>query len=413
LTGRAADVDRWACKPDRPVAFWLGGRRFDARLRAAIREITAGELLVTNDPQAAQVALLAGRPVIAVGGDELRSAASAGPTGADMTVVGSLEEARDVLLERLGPRALTVETLRHVPAPPGPPRSRPSLVSVVIPARNVAAEIGDQLEALAGQDYDGRYEIVVADNGSTDRTREQALEQAARLGLDLRVVDASGTPGVSHARNAGCAAARGELIAICDADDVAAQGWLSSLVEVALRFDFVGGAVDASQVNADDVQAWRELPPASELPTRYRFLPYAHGCNAAVWREVWERSGGWDEAIRDGCDDIEFAWRLQLGGHRLGVAPAAVVHYRLRDTLAGQARQSYGYHRNGGLLIKRFGVHGARPSSPRAAALDVLYALRPLPAALRSTTARAQVLRGMAGLWGRIRSSIEYRTWAL
>jgi glycosyltransferase involved in cell wall biosynthesis len=290
---------------------------------------------------------------------------------------------------------------------------QPSLVTVLVPARDAAADIDAQLRAIAAQDYAGAFEVVVADNMSTDGTPERARREAEALGLDLRVVDASGALGVSHARNVGCRAARGELIAVCDADDAVAPGWLSALVAAAARYDMVGGSLDLSVVNPPHVLGWRLLTPGDALPSRYGFLPYAHGCNFAVWRAVWERVGGWDESIRAGCDDIEFAWRLQLAGHALGPAPDAVVHYRLRDTLAGHARQSYGYHRNAGLLLRRFAPHGARGSRPAAVAGEILQLLRPLPATPWSETARALLVGRAAGLWGRIRTSLEYRTWAL
>jgi GT2 family glycosyltransferase len=404
---------------DRPVSFALSGgrparmgrgQRLARRLTpdADRRAATRGEVVVTDRREGVREGLAAGRAVIAVGDRDLASAAPG-----DVVVVKTLTEARDELVDRLGPGALTAEALRYLPPRTAGHRGPPALVTVLVPARNAAADIARQLNALAAQDYSGAFEVVVADNGSTDGTPERARAEAAALGLDLRVVDASDVLGVSHARNAGCRAARGALIAVCDADDVVAPEWLAALVEQAQRFDMVGGAIDLAVVNPPHVVRWRMLPERDALPTRYGFLPYAHGCNVAVWRDVWERSGGWDESIRAGCDDIEYAWRLQLAGHALGMAPDAVVHYRLRDTLAGHARQSYGYHRNAGLLVRRFRGEGARPSRPGAVAGELLQLLRPVPAAPWSVTARALVVGRAAALWGRIRSSLEYRTWAL
>ena len=71
-------------------------------------------------------------------------------------------------------------------------------VTVVIPAFNVAPTIEDQLAALAEQRFDGSWEVVVADNGSTDETRAVAARWAEKL-PSLRVVDASQRRGVSHA----------------------------------------------------------------------------------------------------------------------------------------------------------------------------------------------------------------------
>ena len=68
------------------------------------------------------------------------------------------------------------------------------VVSVVIPARNAAATIDDQLEALAAQEVDDPWEVVVSDNGSRDTTAARARAWASRLN-SLRVVDASGASG--------------------------------------------------------------------------------------------------------------------------------------------------------------------------------------------------------------------------
>ena len=67
----------------------------------------------------------------------------------------------------------------------------PGLVSVVVPVRNGAATIALQFEALADQDYDGPWEVVVSDNGSTDATRSVVDEWSAKL-PGLRVVDSGG-----------------------------------------------------------------------------------------------------------------------------------------------------------------------------------------------------------------------------
>jgi glycosyltransferase involved in cell wall biosynthesis len=75
-------------------------------------------------------------------------------------------------------------------------------VSVVIPIRNGAPLLRYQLEALASQDFDGEWETIVADNGSTDNLPEVIDEFAGRVPR-LRLVDARALKGVSYARNAG------------------------------------------------------------------------------------------------------------------------------------------------------------------------------------------------------------------
>ena len=60
-------------------------------------------------------------------------------------------------------------------------RSRPRSVSVVVPAYNAAATLAEQLEALAAQQYEGDWEVVVVDNGSTDGTADLARRYAGRF----------------------------------------------------------------------------------------------------------------------------------------------------------------------------------------------------------------------------------------
>lgn len=99
------------------------------------------------------------------------------------------------------------------------------MISVVIPARNEEKFLADCLESLTNQDYGGEYEIIVADNGSTDKTVEIARNFGAR------VVACSEKKGVSHARQAGADAARGALIVQADADTIYPRDFLTRIVE--------------------------------------------------------------------------------------------------------------------------------------------------------------------------------------
>src|SRR5689334_1914994 len=85
-------------------------------------------------------------------------------------------------------------------------RDPPRKLSVVIPCLNAAATLGVQLEALIGQSWPGGWEVIVADNGSTDGSREIVESYRGRL-PDLKLVDASDRRGQAHARNLGAAAA--------------------------------------------------------------------------------------------------------------------------------------------------------------------------------------------------------------
>src|SRR4051794_41093928 len=152
----------------------------------------------------------------------------------------------------------------------------PQLISVIIPVLNGEPHVGDQLAALAGQSYDGDWELVVADNGSTDRTIEIVESWRPRL-PSLTIADATARRGLNHARNAGASAAHGDLLVFCDADDVANPGWLEAMARAAADADIVGGRLEWETLNDPVVRAWRPQKPMTDLVTGHGFLRYAPG----------------------------------------------------------------------------------------------------------------------------------------
>jgi glycosyltransferase involved in cell wall biosynthesis len=229
--------------------------------------------------------------------------------------------------------------------------------SVVIPARNAATLLGGQLAALREQEFNGRFEVIVADNGSTDGTAAVAAGWASRL-PDLKVVDASARPGISYARNAGVAAAGGDHVLFCDADDEAAPGWVQALVDGLQQADIVGGRLDLDTLNPPPVRAWRVEPAVDGLPVTMDFLPYAVGANIGMRTAVYRVLGGFDEAYGESHDEVEFCWRAQLASYRLAYTPQAVVRYRLRDNLRHLAAQRYRYGLGYARLFKQYRDHG-------------------------------------------------------
>ena len=88
------------------------------------------------------------------------------------------------------------------------------LVSIAIPAHNAASTLGDTLRSVLAQTHP-TLDIIVVDDGSTDNT----AEVAASFGERVRVIRQTNA-GISRSRNVSLEAARGEFIALLDADDL-------------------------------------------------------------------------------------------------------------------------------------------------------------------------------------------------
>jgi peptidoglycan/xylan/chitin deacetylase (PgdA/CDA1 family)/GT2 family glycosyltransferase len=98
-------------------------------------------------------------------------------------------------------------------------------ISVIIPARNEAKLIADTLRSLQNQSYEGDYEIVVVDNGSTDATAAIARE------CGVRVVSAGEKKSVFYARQAGADATDGDIIVQADGDTLYPEHWLQKIAD--------------------------------------------------------------------------------------------------------------------------------------------------------------------------------------
>jgi glycosyltransferase involved in cell wall biosynthesis len=235
-----------------------------------------------------------------------------------------------------------------------PAPDRPLKLSVVIPCLNAVATLGAQLEALTGQSWEGGWEVIVADNGSTDASREIVESFRGRL-PGLRVVDASDRRGQAHARNVGAAAATGDAFLFCDADDEVAPGWLAALGRALEHHDFVACRYDTEKLNPEWVRRTHLNPQESGL-TAYDYppyLPHAGGGGLAVRRHVHEAVGGFDESM-PALEDTDYCWRIQRAGFGFAFVPDATVHIRHKADLGSIFHQGRSYGRYNVLIYRKY-----------------------------------------------------------
>ncbi|WP_298745175.1 glycosyltransferase [uncultured Microbacterium sp.] len=288
--------------------------------------------------------------------------------------------------------------------PPSPSMTHPR-ATVVIPVRDGENGLARQLSALARQDIAGELEVVIADNGSRDRTTQVARAYRSAFS-DLRVIDAGARSGVNHARNAGLLAARAEYVLLCDHDDEVHEGWAQAMIDALAAADLVGGRLVHVNDRGEHPTVVGEL---AALNTVLGHLPYATGANLGVRRSIALGIGGFDESFRRGHDEVDFSWRLQHSGGTITYEPDAVVAYRQRSTLRGRAGQYYHSARTRVLLWMRHRDDAALDAlSARGALRNVWRAARYVPDLFRSEK-RDEAARALGWAWGTLDGHVRYR----
>lgn len=210
-------------------------------------------------------------------------------------------------------------------------------VTVVIPARNAADTIGEQLEAVRSQTTRRIVEVVVVDNGSTDDTPTVVASSPG-----TRLVDGSTCSGAAAVRNLGARVGAAPVLLFCDADDVVCDGWIDALCDSIEeeQLDVAAGVLRLDGLNDPDLLASRDV---RERP-RWHGIEYGLGCNLAVTRAAFDALGGFSEDFPGAAgEDVDLFVRAHLQGMRFAVVDGAVVEYRLRRSVRGLLRQQYRY----------------------------------------------------------------------
>jgi glycosyltransferase involved in cell wall biosynthesis len=272
-------------------------------------------------------------------------------------------------------------------------------VSVLVPVLNEERRIRETVAAMQAQRFDGTIELLFADGGSDDRTREILLELAAQ-DPRIRVLD-NPRRHTASGLNVCLREARGEFVARMDAHTYYGDRYLAAGVERLRRGDTdwvsgpaiprevgpISGAVAlalASWLGRGGSRKWSEdLAGAEEreLDT---------GVFGGVWRrERVIEAGGWDERWPIN-QDSEMASRFLRRGARLVCLPEMAGYYVPRDSVEGLARQ---YFRYGFYRARTFRRH---PQSMRRSHLIApALALTPLAAVLLPRQLRVAARAGL------------------
>lgn len=183
------------------------------------------------------------------------------------------------------------------------------MVSVVIPAYNEEKIISQTLDALANQRTTQKYEVIVVDNSSTDRTAEIARSYKDKM--HIKVIEEK-KKGRSPARRKGFQEAKGEIIFSTDADTIVPPNW----IEAIMRYFSDSTVVAVSGRCKINDCGWfvnshfNFYQPLAMKVYRLLFRHYwLSGFNFAIRKSVYEKSGGFDTSLNS-QEDSELASRV-------------------------------------------------------------------------------------------------------
>lgn len=224
-------------------------------------------------------------------------------------------------------------------------------VSVILPVYNGAATLDACIISLLDQIYpQDRYEILVIDNNSTDKTpviiKKYPVQRLAERNIQ----------GSYAARNCGIRHAKGDILAFIDADCIASRQWLSQ--GISMFADTKVGAV------AGEIQAF---PPQNEIQEylarrnmlsqqntmSHPFLPYPQTANAFYRRDVITQVGLFETWPSGG--DADLAWRMQMRTpYQVVFDREAIVQHQHRSTICEVYRLFKKYGQGAYLLHRKY-----------------------------------------------------------
>jgi len=209
--------------------------------------------------------------------------------------------------------------------------------SIIIPVYNLLPYTRECLAALE-ENTSSDYELIVVDNGSTDGTRDwlRSVPGATILTNEANL-------GFGRACNQGAAIARGKFLVFLNNDTLPQRNWLEAMVAL-MRSDpqiaIVGsklvypdnGRIQHAGVAFDGLKSpyhlYQHVPAASPLANQVRGFKAVTGACLMIRREVFLTVGGFDEAYRNGYEDVDLCLKVcRLGGKVMYCPASVVLHY--------------------------------------------------------------------------------------
>ena len=214
-------------------------------------------------------------------------------------------------------------------------------ISIIIPVHNDPEGLADTLESLVAQNFPVEaFEIIVADNGSSDSTQDVARSYAEKYPHLVQVVVEDRIQSSYAARNKGIEAAKAEILSFIDADMTVKPDWLGKIYRVMLDEspDYLGCNVRIYSTRRSAASLYNVLTgfPVKNYMERAHYAPT---CCLTVKREVFSRVGAFDNRLKSG-GDTEFGNRVWESGAKFHFAQNIYMYHPARGTMRAHLKKA-------------------------------------------------------------------------
>jgi len=266
---------------------------------------------------------------------------------------------------------------------PGLADSELPSISVMVPCHNEERVIAHTLRALLALDYPAaKLEILIINDGSTDRTAEVARQFAEdpRVRL-LEVPSAISARGKAGALNFALGHASHPMLAVYDADNLPEPGALRLLATQLVRDPRLAAVIGmyrawnrhhsllARFVNLEGIGFQWIMQAGRWMLMRLNTLP---GTNYVIHKAIVEQLGGWDEGAL--TEDFELSVRIYQAGYQIQFLPASVTWEQEPERLKVWFRQRRRWVRGSNYIVRRHGLKLLH-ARPRRVGIELLYSL--------------------------------------
>ncbi len=211
--------------------------------------------------------------------------------------------------------------------------------SVIIPAYNSEKTIAQTLNTLKNQNFPkNKYEIIVVDDGSTDKTVKISKQFGVKLFTNPH-------RGPAWQRNFGAKKAKGEIILFIDSDCVPSRNWLKEMTKPFNNKDIIGVSGTYRTLNKNKIIArfeGYEIEKRHKRMAQQKYIDFIGSYSAAYRKNIFLKFKGFDTSfpIASG-EDPELSFRIAKAGYKMVFNPKAFVYHPHVDSLCGYLKQKF------------------------------------------------------------------------